>query len=380
MSFWSKLAKIGGAVAAPFTGGVSAWLPAAIGAGAGIGSGLLAGRGGGGGSSPDGGSLKQQQERMIGDLYGRTTGLGQDITGGATRLGATTRTPEYRSRLGGIIGKPAGYSQDVTSGIASLPTTRGPEYGNLLKGIIGTTGYSPELTGFYGDLMREGLSPETRSAISQESQSTLDPTFDAARQAITRQATITGRNDAGTAAAIGELGRDEARARAEVARRNAIDFESEGLRRRLLGAEGTLGLEEGERGRQERGLGYAGEAADTEFGRLLSRLSLQTGAEDVARAQELENLGLEGEPQEFELRNLLQSLGIKEGVRGQDMGLLSSMTGQRTSLEQPSIWRTLLPQLLSGGAQVASGLGQGQPYWKQPVPKPTFEPDIFGRY
>jgi hypothetical protein len=72
VGFWDVMKKVGkgalkggGIAAAPFTGGASAWLPAVIGAGAGIGSSLLANRGGAGRGSLPEASLSPQETGLV---------------------------------------------------------------------------------------------------------------------------------------------------------------------------------------------------------------------------------------------------------------------------------------------------------------------------
>jgi hypothetical protein len=84
VGFWSTLAGIGGAIAAPFTGGASAWLIPALTAGGAAADALTSRRGGGGGGGGGAGQfgggglpeLSEAEEQMLEAL-----GLGMDHAG-----------------------------------------------------------------------------------------------------------------------------------------------------------------------------------------------------------------------------------------------------------------------------------------------------------
>lgn len=300
--------------------------------------------------------LKASQRRTN-QLYGDYRGRSADITAGAKRLGETGRDQDYLDYQRSITSKPPGFSQGVLDQTAALPTTRGGGYNSLLSQIVSNNRYDPNLKSFASDTLQHGgFSPAVVSALHQEGQGQIDPIISGARQNITRSATMTGRNDAGIPAALGKLGRDEATLRSDVLRRQLMDIEGEGFNRKLVGAGLVKDISDSERGRDVQGLGLVGENEDEQLRRILARLGLQMGQEETARGQGIENLRLMGEPQEFELQNFLKSLGIMSAQQGTDASMISNNANIQAQLaSRPSIWRSIIPALISGGAQLASG-------------------------
>ena len=90
-------------------------------------------------------------------------------------------------------------------------------------------------------LASPGYSDEERAAISGEGLGALGSAFDALRQRAENRLART-RNPAGFGELLGELGREQGREAAQVARQSQADFANQAFRRRLAALEGLGGL------------------------------------------------------------------------------------------------------------------------------------------
>lgn len=228
-----------------------------------------------------------------------------------------------------------------------------PDVTNRYRSMADTGGFDPRVSGRLGDQwntmsLTGGYTPEQIAAIRGRSNAEIPAVFGRTMEGIRRQRALQGGYSPGATAALAKSGRDMAQTAATTVRDTEVDLADRQRQGKLIGMQGSQGLQESLRQGRLAGIGGLGQQQQTALGQA-----------NLLDANKLSAMGMNND-QIKAMMDLQTKLAFTPGIFDNIMRGVGAATGMASAFVPGMGAMKALPTTMKSATQAAPSFFQPQ--------------------